>query len=265
MRAKDIAKFITELLGGDEAAVKGSGKRRLLVKICGTRTAEAAKTAVEAGADLVGIILVTGRKRCVGTETALEISRVVHEIPKSGSSVAAELPKAKATDYFQHASQYAAQHPSRALLVGVFLDQPLDYILEQQERLNLDIVQLHGSEPIEWADLIPCPVIHSFKPGDRGLATRGYHALPLLDSGAGGTGQQLAVDKVKDVLQSDEGLGVLLAGGLNAENVSPAIASLGEAGRKVFGVDTSSGVETDGQQDLEKIKAFVKAARGIEV
>ena len=266
MRAKDTAKFIIDLLGGDEKQIKDTPKDALIVKICGTRSAEAAKTAIDAGADLIGMILVEGRTRCVNNATATEISKVVHNTlkpqPKLHQSTAPE-GIVKADDYFHHSARHALQHPQRALLVGVFLDQPLDYIIKQHKLLDLDVVQLHGSEPVEWAQLIPCPVIHSFKPDHRELATRGYHALPLLDSGIGGTGKQLAADKVKNLLDGDEGLGVILAGGLNAENVVDAVNALGESGRKVLGLDTSSGVETDGVQDLEKIKAFVKAAKGM--
>jgi anthranilate synthase/indole-3-glycerol phosphate synthase/phosphoribosylanthranilate isomerase len=264
MKAKDTARFIVDLLGGDETEVRDDGKRELLVKICGTRSAKAAETAIQAGADLIGMILVKGRSRCVSTETAMEISRVVHSTSK-GKRLAPprSTTDSKAVDCFQHSARYALQHQSRALLVGVFLDQPLDYILEQQKLLELDVVQLHGSEPIEWARLIPCPVIHSFKLDDAELATRGYHALPLLDSGIGGTGKQLAAEKVKSLLDGDEGLGVILAGGLNAENVVQAVTGLGDSGKKVLAVDTSSGVETDGQQDLEKIKVFVRAAKSI--
>ena len=264
MRAKDTAKFITELLGGDEADVKDTAKRKPLVKICGTRSADAARTAIEAGADLIGMILVKGRSRCVDGETALSISKAVLDTPKPSNAAGATTSDAKAIDYFQHSSQHALKHQSRALLVGVFLDQPLGYILEQQRLLNLDLVQLHGSEPLEWANLITCPVIRSFKPGDAGLAARGYHVIPHLDSGSG-SGKQLGVDKVKKILKDDEGLSVLLAGGLNPENVVEAVQVLGEQKRKVVGVDVSSGVETDGKQDLEKIKAFVKAAKSVEV
>lgn len=266
MRARDTTAFITELLGGDEAAIKPHGKTKALVKICGTRSAEAAKTAIEAGADLIGMILVKGRTRCVSTKTGLEISKVVHQTQKPAAAPFSSNQSAtKATNYFEHTSRHHLQHPQRALLVGVFLDQPLEYVLEQQHLLDLDIVQLHGSEPLEWANLVPCPVIHTFKPHSSELATRGYHSIPLLDSGAGGTGKQLDVGHVKAALSKDAGLGVLLAGGLNADNVADIIRALGDEGKMVVGVDTSSGVETDGKQDPEKIKAFVKAAKAIEM
>jgi anthranilate synthase/indole-3-glycerol phosphate synthase/phosphoribosylanthranilate isomerase len=263
MRAKDTTKFISELLGGNSEQIKSRTSEHLAVKICGTRSAEAAKAAIEAGADLIGMILVTGRKRCVSTETALAISQTVHNTPKATSSHAksAAAGTQKAVSFFEHKGAYALQHPSRALIVGVFQNQPLDYVLEQQRLLNLDIVQLHGQEPLEWASIIPVPVIRAFKPNDAGIATRGFHSLPLLDSGAGGTGEQLDLSTVVDVLRKDDGLHVLFAGGLNPDNVAKVIQSLGDQAEKVVCVDVSSGVETDGEQDLEKIKAFVKAAK----
>jgi len=265
MRAKDTTKFISELLGGNSKQIKSRASKHLAVKICGTRSAEAAKTAIEAGADLIGMILVTGRKRCVSTETALAISQTVHNTPKATSSHAKSSATGteKAVSFFEHKGAYAVQHPSRALIVGVFQNQPLDHVLEQQRLLDLDIVQLHGQEPLEWASIIPVPVIRAFKPHDAGLATRGFHSLPLLDSGAGGTGEQLDMSTVIDVLRKDEGLHVLFAGGLNPDNVTKAVQSLGEQAEKVVCVDVSSGVETDGEQDLEKIKAFVKAAKAL--
>jgi anthranilate synthase/indole-3-glycerol phosphate synthase/phosphoribosylanthranilate isomerase len=144
------------------------------------------------------------------------------------------------------------------------MDQPLEYILEQQKLLNLDIVQLHGSEPLEWAKLIPVPVIQSFKPGDTGLQSAGFHALPLLDSGAG-SGMQLDVASVKNVLAADEGLRVLFAGGLTPDNVIETVKALGDVKVRVAGVDVSSGVETAGEQSLDKIKEFVARAKSIEL
>jgi anthranilate synthase/indole-3-glycerol phosphate synthase/phosphoribosylanthranilate isomerase len=266
MRAKDTAKFIAELLGGDEKSIKAKPQRKLLVKICGTRSAEAASAAIQAGADLVGIILVKGRKRCVTTETALQISEVVHGMQKTSGAITDTSIEAsgKASSFFAHTAAHHIQHPKRALLVGVFQDQPLDDVLAQQKLLNLDIVQLHGSEPLEWASLIPVPVIRSFKPGHHGLASRGFHSMPLLDSGSG-SGKQLDIASVKDLLKGDEGLRVLLAGGLDPDNVAQAVEAVGENKYQLAGVDVSSGVEVDGEQNLDKIRAFVSAAKAVEL
>lgn len=258
MRASDTAAFVAQLLGGS-AEKDSTSSNSPLVKICGTRSEEAAKAAIEAGADLIGIIMVQGRSRLVPDDVALRISQVVKSTPRPVLS-SEKASKATSSEWFEN-SISVLRHPSRAQLVGVFMNQPLSYVLSQQQKLGLDIVQLHGSEPLEWASLTPVPVIRKFAPGDIGIARRAYHTLPLLDSGAGGSGQLLEEAGVQKVLDSDEGLRVILAGGLNPDNVVDIVAKLGKAGSKVVGLDVSSGVETNGSQDLDKIRAFVKAAK----
>jgi len=260
MRASDTVEFIGRLLGG-KATAKTASKSSPLVKICGTRSVEAAEAAIEAGADLIGMILAPGLKRTVSTETALAISEAVHRTKKPNASKPSETTTQSATDFFDHASSSLISSPSRALIVGVFRNQPLDYVLEQQQLLNLDVVQLHGLEPIEWAKLIPVPVIKAFGPKQIGIGLRGYHALPLLDAGSGGTGQQLDLSEVKEALSRDAGIKVIFAGGLNPDNVQSALSGLHEYRSRVQAVDVSSGVEVDGQQSIEKITAFVKAAK----
>ncbi|KAJ5633935.1 hypothetical protein N7528_001777 [Penicillium herquei] len=263
MRAPDTSAFVAQLLGG--SAVQTQTSSSPLVKICGTRSAEAAQTAIEAGADLIGIIQVPGRSRTVSDDVALRISQVVKSTPRPTPTTDQTVPlssKTSASEWFDN-STAILRHPTRALLVGVFMNQPLSYVLAQQQKLGLDVVQLHGSEPLEWASLIPVPVVRKFAPGDIGIARRAYHTLPLLDSGAGGSGQLLEETGVQKVLNSDDGLRVILAGGLTAENVVDVVKRLGKSGSKVVGLDTSSGVETNGAQDLNKIRAFVGAAKSI--
>ncbi|KAJ5247537.1 hypothetical protein N7468_002520 [Penicillium chermesinum] len=263
MRAPDTSAFVAHLLGGSKFG-SGSSSSSPLVKICGTRSAEAAQIAIEAGADLIGIIQVPGRSRTVSDEVAISISKVVKSTPRPNTQIneIQETPKPTSSEWFEHSTQ-VLRHPSRALLVGVFMNQPLSYVLSQQQKLSLDVVQLHGSEPLEWASLIPVPVIRKFAPGDIGIARRAYHTLPLLDSGSGGSGQLLEEDWVQKVLESDEGLRVILAGGLNPENVVDVVKKLGNSSSRVVGLDVSSGVETGGTQDLDKIRSFVKAAKSV--
>ena len=261
MRAKDTARFVEELLGSPQGVDRR--KSDILVKICGTRTPEAAEAAILAGADLIGIILVEGRRRYVPPLTAIAISKVVHETkapkrnnkPESGARA-----NIGTIGYFEHTSSHF-QNDSRALLVGVFQDQSLDHILRQQKLLNLDVIQLHGCEPLEWASLIPVPVIRRFGPDDPGLAKRGYHALPLLDSASGGTGEKQDITAVRRQLEADDGLRIVLAGGLNPENVKTSIQQFQCSGSKIVAVDVSSGVEEDGSQSLVKIREFITAAK----
>jgi anthranilate synthase/indole-3-glycerol phosphate synthase/phosphoribosylanthranilate isomerase len=261
MRAQNTSAFVAELLGGSDKDLGGVSSSPL-VKICGTRTEEAAVAAIQAGADLIGIIMVQGRSRLVQDDVALRISQVIKSTSRPANVPSQQSTKATPLEWFDHSTN-VLRHPSRALLVGVFMDQPLSYVLSQQQKLGLDVVQLHGSEPLEWASLIPVPVIRKFAPGDIGIARRAYHTLPLLDSGAGGSGELLEESGVKKSLDSDDGLRVILAGGLNPDNVVETVKKLGLSSQKVVALDVSSGVETNGSQDLEKIRAFVKAAKSI--
>ncbi|CAN9206511.1 unnamed protein product [Alternaria alternata] len=261
MRASDTAQFIAELLGGSSTK-KAQTASSPMVKICGTRSAEAAKAAVEAGADLIGMILAPGTKRTVTAETALAISEMVHKTKKPIVSKSGLLADSKAaSDFFEHGASRLVSNDSRALLVGVFRNQSLEYVLEQQRLLSLDVVQFHGQEPLEWAKLVPVPVLRAFNPQNLGIGSRGYHALPLLDAGSGGSGQQLDLSDVKAVFAKDDGIKVILAGGLNPDNVQSMLAGLDEYRDRVHAVDVSSGVEEDGQQSLDKIRAFIKAAK----
>jgi anthranilate synthase/indole-3-glycerol phosphate synthase/phosphoribosylanthranilate isomerase len=251
---------VAELLGGHTPPNASGSQDKLLVKICGTRTADAAIEAMGAGADLIGMILVPGRKRTVPEEDALAISEVVHSSPPR-PLVGPGHVYPLATDFFTNAK--TALTGSRPQLVGVFQNQPLEDILHFQKLYNLDIVQLHGNEPLEWTTLIPVPVIKSFKIGEANIGRRGYHAAPLVDAGNGGSGERVDISEVKKALQNDSELRVLLAGGLNPENVTEAVNDLGEFASRVIGVDVSSGVEAGGVQSVEKITAFIKAAKHI--
>ncbi|KAM0349438.1 hypothetical protein ACHAPU_003847 [Fusarium lateritium] len=261
MKAPDASVFISQLCSGSEPPAKTNVSPSLYVKICGTRTAEAALKAVESGADFVGICLVPSAKRCISHETALAISEAVHAYSSTRKyeSQAAEVDN-KAKDFFEAAAQRLRS--PRPQLVGIFQNQPLSEVLEKQKQYDLDLVQLHGDEPIEWASLIPVPVVRCFKPGQVGIARRGYHTVPLLDSGSG-SGKLLNVANVQAVLESDPELRVFLAGGLNPDNVAESVKALGPLADRVIGVDVSSGVEEDGKQSLDKITAFIKAAKEV--
>ena len=276
MRAPDASHFIRELCAGPEAAAAAAATQPkpdpLLVKVCGTRTVECALAAAEAGADMIGMIMVPGRKRTVDDETARAISAAIHSFsrptPTAPSPPSTTVPADQAADFFATAASKLA-HPRRPLLVGVFLDQPLAEVQRLQARYGLDVVQLHGAgDAIEWASAghIPVPVVRRFAPGEPGLGVRGCHAAPLLDSGsAGGSGTMLDAVAVRAALRRDPELRVLLAGGLGPENVAAAVAAVGSPeAHRILGVDASSGLEdADGRQSAERIRDFVRAAKAV--
>lgn len=299
MRAKDKRAFIHDLLGlpSTSTAVEslpGSVVGHAsLVKICGLSTVEAAVTAAEAGADMLGMILAPGTKRTVSLEQAAEIIKAVRSLPAFESAAPVTLDADAVAgsieqgvtpeDWFSlTVKKLRSRAGRRPLLVGVFRDQPLAEVASTAERLGLDVVQLHGrSEGTEWAKFLPGRLVirvFSVKPGAglgkdllREVSRPGYHHIAALDTAAaggdGGTGVSFDWSIANQIRNADplpgvvggsalRSMPVLLAGGLTAENVAQAIKVA-----QPFAVDTSSGVETDGNKDLAKIKAFVLAAR----
>ncbi|OBT91298.2 bifunctional tryptophan synthase trp1, partial [Pseudogymnoascus verrucosus] len=104
MRANDKPKFVAELLGGSRTVPTDGPEQPLMVKICGTRSAEAAATAVGAGADLIGMILVPGRKRTVSEEEGLAISEVVHKATARTTETNSGIKATAGSDFFASAT-----------------------------------------------------------------------------------------------------------------------------------------------------------------
>jgi anthranilate synthase/indole-3-glycerol phosphate synthase/phosphoribosylanthranilate isomerase len=251
MRAKDTKKFIADLLG---FPTPHPSDPEILVKICGLRTPEAALMAATAGADLLGMIFVPGRKRTVTVDQAIIIAQTVRGKP----FLPTKSDPVTSTSWFDHWFQWVRDHPRRPLIVGVFQDQPLSEILAIQAAVPLDIVQLHGSEPLHYAALIPCPVIRAFPVSSPLIHCPQLHAIPLVDAGSttvqGGTGEVVDWTRVKELSGP-----VMLAGGLRPDNVARAV----EVSRAVA-VDVSSGVEdAQGQKDANMVRKFVAEAKRV--
>lgn len=141
--------------------------------------------------------------------------------------------------------------------VGVFVNAPQNEILELVHSGIIDIIQLHGTEDAAYIrqlrELTDAPIIQAFRlktEADIFLAKQSSADYILLDSGAG-TGMTFNWQLIQDVKRP-----YFLAGGLNPDNVRNAIQKL-----TPFAVDVSSGIETEGFKDKEKMTAFVTAVR----
>jgi phosphoribosylanthranilate isomerase len=216
------------------------------IKICGITTPEDARIAIDAGADAIGLNYYSGSKRCVGF---LDAKKIVDEVG------------------------------SKALKVGVFVNQTASDLNIIAGDIGLDAVQLHGDQPPSYLLDVErrFPVLRVYRVGHSGFIKikadlvlcekfdRSPDAL-LLDTLAsgeyGGTGQKLDWSTLADraeLLSFDRAqpLPLILAGGLTPENVREAVRLV-----KPYGVDVASGVESSpGSKDAEKVKAFVAEAR----
>ena len=142
--------------------------------------------------------------------------------------------------------------------VGVFVREEPEAVAALLNGGVIDLAQLHGGEDAAYIRrlraLTDKPIIQAFRvegPADLDMARRSAADYILLDNGAGGTGT--AFDWA---LLGGFDRPFFLAGGLGPENVEEAVRAL-----RPFAVDVSSGVETDGLKDYNKMKAFVGAVR----
>jgi len=208
------------------------------IKICGIREEVHALAAVEAGADFIGFVFAPTRRQ-VSPAKAREI---VDTVKKSSSAIKP---------------------------VGVFVDTPASEVNRIADFCGLDWVQLSGNESWEYCRQIARPIIKAIRIGQQlreeinaeltvGLKTLSpQRFITLLDSQVegkyGGTGITFNWRLAQQVAKE---FPVIIAGGLNPENVAQAIEIA-----TPWGVDVSSGVETDGTKDIAKIKAFIEAVR----
>ena len=210
-------------------------------KICGLRELDHALVAADSGADLIGLNFVPGVRRQVTPEHAEAVIKELRRLRGGG--------------------------PPR--VVGLFANQPVDEVNRIAGQCGLDLAQLCGDEPPEYWEEVDVPVIKQIKVRDRDgggaadstrrevaeVISHGHRAM--LDSHSegslGGTGKTF--DWSIAAALSGE-YDYLLAGGLSPENVGLAIATA-----RPLGVDVSSGVETDGVKDPDKIVAFADQVR----
>ena len=154
------------------------------------------------------------------------------------------------------------------LSVGVFVNDPIEFIVGLVEEKIIDLIQLHGAEDEVYMrklrEAVFVPIIRAVQIQNPSEAPLKTHQNPLknpskhvdfllLDSGKG-SGKPLVWKKVPRPEQR-----FFLAGGLNPENVVEAIKVLNP-----YAVDVSSGVETDGLKDAKKISEFVRRVRNVK-
>ena len=141
--------------------------------------------------------------------------------------------------------------------VGVFVDEPIENVAELLNDNIIDIAQLHGGEDEEYIKKLRAlsgkPIIKAFllkSEIDAERAEKSTADYILVDSGTG-TGKSFDWELLKNINRP-----YFLAGGLCCENISQAITALDP-----YAVDVSSGIETNGCKDKNKMAAFVAAVR----
>jgi phosphoribosylanthranilate isomerase len=200
------------------------------VKICGITRAADAVLAAELGAWAIGFIFWEKSPRYVRPETAGGIVRAL---------------------------------PGGVMTVGVFVDQPIEFVTSTAASIGLSAVQLHGAERPAYAREIARPVIKALSVDQAAdtLDQWDRDTLVLLDAPdpirRGGTGRTIDWTRAAAVARRRS---AILSGGLRPENVRRAAGAV-----RPFAIDVSSGVESaPGLKDAARLRALFAALQGME-
>jgi phosphoribosylanthranilate isomerase len=214
-----------------------------LIKICGVRSPEIARVVAEQGADLMGLIFAPARRQ-VTEEQARQIV--------AGLEV---------------------DENRRPKVVGVFVNESADEMNRLADSVGLDVIQLSGDEPVEIQGALNRPVIRALRlpigmtPVEARNLAEEYLDCPtpamalLLDTHVSGSYGGNGIPGDWNIARAlAERYPVILAGGLRPDTVEDALRTV-----RPLGVDVSSGVETNGVKDPEKIRQFIAAARAASI
>lgn len=200
------------------------------VKICGLMEPQHVKIAVDAGVDAIGFVFAPSKRQV----TIVEAQELAKDIPPG------------------------------VLKIGVFVNASRDEIEQTYREVPLDFIQFHGDESSDFIRKVGLPSIKVLSVYSDEDAKRSAHYETdyfLFDTPGtdfkGGSGMTFDWQLMKDAgVQSEK---IILAGGLNADNVAQAIRTV-----HPYMVDVSSGVERMGRKDGNLMRAFIKAVKDEE-
>ena len=153
----------------------------------------------------------------------------------------------------EQATELAKFIPSHIRKVGVFVSPSRADLLEAIEKVGLDLVQVHGQVADDLFEDLPCASIQAVQVDGDGHVPNSQADYLLFDAPVAGSGQTFDWGRLDT---TELGQPFFIAGGLNEDNVARAIQHFSP-----FAVDVSSGVETDGQKDHEKIRRFIERVK----
>ena len=161
--------------------------------------------------------------------------------------------KSKRQVSLEQAHELARLVTGKTKIVGVFVSPSLEDLEQAIAQVPLDIVQIHGNFDEALIPKISVPVIRAIQLSNQEDQVSSQADYLLFDAPEAGSGQTFDWDLLKDQkIQQD----FFIAGGLTVDNVRQARETF-----QPYALDVSSGVETDGRKDIEKIKAFIKGAK----
>jgi len=153
----------------------------------------------------------------------------------------------------EQATELAEIIPTYVKKVGVFVSPSRSELLEAIEKVGLDLVQVHGQVVDKLFENLPCASIQAVQVDGDGHVPNSLADYLLFDAPVAGSGQTFDWGRLDTTELSQP---FFIAGGLNEDNVEEAIQHF-----TPYAVDVSSGVETNGQKNHEKIRRFIERVK----
>ena len=153
----------------------------------------------------------------------------------------------------EQATELAKFIPSNIQKVGVFVSPSRAELLEAVDKVGLDLVQVHGQVVDKLFENLPCGSIQAVQVDERGHVPNSQADYLLFDAPVAGSGQTFDWGRLDTTELAQP---FFIAGGLNEDNVEEAIQHF-----TPYAVDVSSGVESNGQKDHEKIRRFIERVK----
>ena len=235
------------------------------IKMCGISKVETIPAIVDAKPDYMGLVFAPSKRQV----TVEQAKTLVDELHKQYEKTYGEVTAPMNTDTAQDSQDSQEFVPGNSNFekiktVGVFVNETLENLLKIAEEVKLDVIQLHGDEDETFIQsLKECTNVEVWKAVQICSAA---DAEAWIDSSAdmllfdayhkderGGTGEVFDWSCLDEFERP-----FMLAGGIDSTNVARAIRTV-----RPYGIDISSGIETDGVKDDEKIKAFTNIVRTI--
>ena len=190
------------------------------------------------------------RVKICGLSTEEAVARAVAE---GADFIGFVFAKSKRQVPLEKARDLAKAIPASVKTVGVFVSPSLEEVQQAIETVPLDLVQIHGPFAEEDFSSLSVPSIRAIQVHSdlTDLQTKADYLL--FDAPLAGSGQTFDWQAL-DTSQLTKPF--FIAGGLHSQNVAQAIAQF-----QPYAVDVSSGVETDGHKDVDKISQFIKGAK----
>ena len=232
------------------------------IKMCGISKVETIPAIVDAKPDYMGLVFAPSKRQV----TVEQAKTLVEELHKQYVKIYGVVEVPMNAETAQDSKEFVQENPNfeNIKTVGVFVNETIENLLKIAEEVKLDVIQLHGDEDESFIQILKeqsnvevWKAIQVRSAADAEKWIDSSADMLLFDAyhkdERGGTGEVFDWSSLDEFERP-----FMLAGGIDSTNVARAIRTV-----RPYGLDISSGIETNGVKDNEKMKVFTNIVRTV--